>query len=168
MPLISLGKNGMTSSQSASRREKSVTVRDIMTRPVITISPDSAIGPAIRLMRDGNFRRLPVVEAGKLVGIVTDRDLRQATNSPQVLRERWYSDFLLDAIKVRACMTSDPVTVDIDASVLDAVVQLRRYKIGGLPVLENGLVAGIVSTTDVLDYLITLLSQEQGEDFAGK
>ena len=117
-------------------------------------------------MSEGGFRRLPVVEDGRLIGIVTDRDLRQATNSPLVLRERWYSDFLLDAIKVKSCMTPNPITVARTTPVLDVVRLLRQHKIGGLPVVENGAVVGIVTTTDVLDYLIVLLEREQGEGSA--
>ncbi|MEZ4770222.1 MAG: CBS domain-containing protein [Caldilineales bacterium] len=140
---------------------------DIMTEGVITVASDSSIGVAIALMREGGFRRLPVVDDGTLVGIVTDRDLRQATNSPLVLRERWYSDFLLEAIKVKSCMTPDPITVARTTPVLDAVRLLRQHKIGGLPVVEDGAVVGIVTTTDVLDYMIVLLEREQGEGSAG-
>lgn len=140
---------------------------DIMSGAVITISPDSSIGVAIALMREGGFRRLPVVDEGRLVGIVTDRDLRQATNSPLVLRERWYSDFLLEAIKVKSCMTPDPVTITPDTPVLEAVRLLRQHRIGGLPVVEEGAVVGIITTTDILDYAIVLLDREQGEESAG-
>ncbi|MCA9870302.1 MAG: CBS domain-containing protein [Caldilineae bacterium] len=137
-----------------------------MSEVVVTVTPDSSIGVAIVLMSEGGFRRLPVVEDGRLIGIVTDRDLRQATNSPLVLRERWYSDFLLDAIKVKSCMTPNPITVARTTPVLDVVRLLRQHKIGGLPVVENGAVVGIVTTTDVLDYLIVLLEREQGEGSA--
>ena len=140
---------------------------DIMSGTVITVSPDSSIGVAIALMREGGFRRLPVVDEGRLVGIVTDRDLRQATNSPLVLRERWYSDFLLEAIKVKSCMTPDPITIAPDTPVLDAARLLRQHKIGGLPVVEGGEVVGIITTTDTLDFLIVLLDREQGEESAG-
>ena len=136
---------------------------DIMTEGVVTIAPESSIGVAIALMREGGFRRLPVVEDGRLVGIVTDRDLRQATNSPLVLRERWYSDFLLEAIKVQSCMTPDPITIACTTPVLDAIRLLRQHRIGGLPVMEDGAVAGIITTTDALDFLIVLLEREQGE-----
>lgn len=136
-------------------------VRDVMTEKVVTVSPNSSIGDAIALMREGEFRRLPVVEDGKLVGIVTDRDLRQATNSPLVLREKWYSDFILEAIKVKACMTADPITVTPDATVLEAVRLMRDRKFGGLPVVEGDRVVGVITITDALDYLIQLLEREQ-------
>lgn len=140
---------------------------DIMSETVITVTPDSSIGVAIALMREGGFRRLPVVEDDRLVGIVTDRDLRQATNSPLVLRERWYSDFLLEAIKVKSCMTPDPITIAPETPVLDVVRLLRQHKIGGVPVVDRSAVVGIITTTDILDYLIVLLDREQGEGSTG-
>ncbi|MER2598868.1 MAG: CBS domain-containing protein [Caldilineales bacterium] len=133
-------------------------VRDIMISPVITIAPGDSIGQAIELMQQHNFRRLPVVEEGRLLGIVTDRDLRQATNSPLVVRERWYNEFLLEAIKVQACMTANPFTAAPDAPVIDAARLMRHHKIGGLPVTEADRVVGMVTITDLLDCLITLLA----------
>jgi acetoin utilization protein AcuB len=139
-------------------------VGEIMTKDVITITPTSSIGAAIELMRQHGFRRLPVVEEDRLIGIVTDRDLRQATNSPLVLRERWYSEFLLDAIKVRSCMTADPITVDPSTPVVDAARRLRQHKIGGLPVVaadDSHRVVGMVTVTDMLDCLIHLLASDE-------
>ncbi len=137
-------------------------VGNIMTTAVITIAPTSSIDAGIELMREHGFRRLPVVEEGRLVGIVTDRDLRQASNSPLVLRERWYNDFLLEAIKVRSCMTPQPITVTPTTSVGAAAALLRRHKIDGLPVVddeETDRVVGIVTVTDMLDCLIELLTE---------
>ncbi len=142
-------------------------VGTIMTSQVVTVAPTSSIGAAIELMREHGFRRLPVVEDGKLIGIVTDRDLRQATNSPLVLRERWYSEFLLEAIKVRSCMTPDPITVQPSTPVADAARRLRQHKIGGLPVVDSDddqHVVGMVTITDMLDCLIHLLSVDGGSD----
>ena len=136
-------------------------VRDTMTREVATVTPDSPIGTAIQRMREGGFRRLPVVDNGRLVGIVTDRDLRLATNSPLVLHEKWYSEFILETVKVKACMTSNPITVAPDASMLEAARLLRKHKIGGLPVVEAGHLVGIVTTTDVLDLAITLMEEKE-------
>lgn len=133
----------------------------IMTQEVITVDPTSSIGTAIELMRSHGFRRLPVVEEGRLVGIVTDRDLRQATNSPLVLGEKWYNDFLLEAIKVRSCMTSNPLTVEPATPVREAARILREHKIGGLPVVAGERVVGMVTVTDLLDFLIQLLAQEE-------
>ncbi len=138
-------------------------VSSVMTTDVVTVTSATSIGAALALMTEGHFRQLPVVEEGRLVGIVTDRDLKQATDSPLVLREKWYDDFLLEEIKVKACMTSDPITVTPDTSVLDAVRLLRQFKFGGLPVVKDDALVGIVTIIDVLEYLIRLLETEQGE-----
>ncbi len=108
-------------------------------------------------MRQRGCRRLPVVEAGKLVGIISNIDLRRATNSPLVLRERWYDEFLLDHITVRGCMTPDPVTVTSQTPLVAAAKLMRDRKIGGLPVLDDGRLVGIVTETDLLNYLIRTL-----------
>ncbi len=142
-------------------------IGNIMTPEVITTDLASSIGAAIELMREHGIRRLPVVEDNKLVGIVTDRDLRQATNSPLVLRERWYSEFLLEAIKVRSCMTPGPITVTPATPVAQAARILRGHKIGGLPVVDVGQadrLVGMVTITDMLDCLIELLTPEEESD----
>ena len=100
---------------------------------------------------------MPVVEKGVLVGIITDRDLRLAMNSPFVMREGWYDSYLMEHIEVRSCMTPDPVTVEADDKLLDAVRLMRKHKIGGVPVMENGELIGILTETDLLNFLERLL-----------
>jgi acetoin utilization protein AcuB len=82
-----------------------VMVEQVMRRDPAQIGPNDSIRVAIERMRERGCRRLPVVENAKLVGIVSDRDLRRATNSPFVLRERSSDDFILDHVPVRACMS---------------------------------------------------------------
>lgn len=136
-------------------------VRDVMTPDPITISPNHSIGSALARMRQGGFRRLPVVENGKLVGIITDRDLRLAMNSPFVMREGWYDSYLMEHIEVRSCMTPDPLVLDADKNLLDAVRLMRKHKFGGMPVLEANELVGILTETDLLDYLEQLLAAQQ-------
>src|SRR5574342_399694 len=85
-----------------------VTVADVMTPDPVSVAPEDSLRLARDRMAEGNFRRLPVVQSGRLVGIVTSRDLRRATNSPFVLRERWYDDIILDQVKVWGAMTANP------------------------------------------------------------
>ena len=133
------------------------TVEQVMTCDPTTISPDEPLRVAIDRMRERNCRRLPVVQSGKLVGIISDRDLRRATNSPVVMQERWYNEFLLDKITVRACMSAEPITITAQTRIADAARVMRDRKIGGLPVVEGERLVGIVTETDLLNYLIRVL-----------
>lgn len=147
-----------------------VTVADVMTSDPVTVMPDDSLRLARDRMAEGGFRRLPVVQSTRLVGIITDRDLRRATNSPFVLRERWYDDLILDQVKVWGAMTANPVTVEAGAALIAAAKLMRDHKICGLPVLEGtesepigqempgeGRLVGIITQTDMLGYLIQLL-----------
>jgi acetoin utilization protein AcuB len=135
-------------------------VADIMTPNPVTVTPRNAIRTAVNLMREGGYRRLPVLDRGRLVGIITDRDLRRAANSPFVVREQWYDNFILDHIEVGSCMTPNPLTIEPGASIADAARMMRTHKIGGLPVVAGGQLVGIITETDLLDFLIELLVME--------
>jgi len=126
----------------------------------VTVTPRNAIRTAINLMREGGYRRLPVVDRGRLVGIITDRDLRRAANSPFVVREQWYDNFILDHIEVGSCMTPNPLTIEPTVPIADAARLMRNHKIGGLPVVTDGQLVGIITETDLLDFLIELLAGE--------
>jgi len=124
-------------------------VRDIMRRPAIAVSADTPLEDAYRTMRREGIRHLPVEEAGRLVGVVTDRDLRLATSalSPTPLpRERPVSEI----------MARDPETADPDDAVEDAARTMRQKKIGCLPVLEGGRLTGIITGLDLLDAILRM------------
>lgn len=136
------------------------TVSDFMTRQVVTIAPDDKLRQAAERMQARGCRRLPVVEDGRLVGIISDRDVQLALASPFVLRERWYDDKLLDETLVRACMALDVTSVSPETPLIQAAVLMRDHKIGGLPVVEKDQLVGILSETDMLNALIQLLIAE--------
>jgi len=138
-------------------------VRNVMTPDPITISPNHSIGAALARMRRGGFRRLPVVEKGKLVGIITDRDLRLAMNSPFIMREGWYDSYLMEHIEVRSCMTPDPITANADENLLHVVQVMRARKIGGMPVMADDRLIGIITETDLLDHLEHLLAEKNAQ-----
>jgi len=135
-------------------------VADIMSSNPVSVTPRNAIRTAINLMREGGYRRLPVIERGRLVGIITDRDLRRAANSPFVVREQWYDNFILDHIEVGSCMTPNPLTIEPTAPIAEAARLMRNHKIGGLPVVADGQLLGIITETDLLDFLIEILASE--------
>jgi len=109
----------------------------LMTYGAATVSSHDTLQTAATLMEKGGFRRVPVVDDDKLVGIVSDRDVRA------------HSGYLVQT-KVTAAMTSDPKTVTPHMSVEDAARLMIEHKIGGLPVVEDGKLVGILTTTDVL------------------
>ncbi len=86
-------------------------VKDLMTTDVITIQDVDSLREAIRKMSAGRFRRIPVMKQGALVGIITDRDIRQALNSPVVFHERSADEYLLDTVTVGSSMTRNPLTI---------------------------------------------------------
>jgi len=130
---------------------------EIMTRDPACARPGDPLRVALGLMRARKCRRLPVVEGGKLVGIVSDRDVRLALNSPFILRERQQDQEVLDRVVVAECMSPNPISLPPDASVLDAARLMRDRKFGGVPVVDAGRLVGIVTETDVLNYFIQAL-----------
>jgi len=141
------------------------TVSDFMTRQVVTVAPDDKLRQAAERMQARGCRRLPVVEDGRLVGIISDRDVQLALASPFVLRERWYDDKLLDETLVRVCMALDVTSVSPETPLIQAAVLMRDRKIGGLPVVEKDQLVGIISETDMLNALIQLLIAESASPF---
>lgn len=108
-----------------------------MTPHPITISPDQRLPDAVELMQQQRFRSLPVVDRGKLVGIITDRDIRINLNP-------------LEALEVGKVMSTKVITVNSQTSVWEAARLLAERRVGALPVVDGSVLVGIVSTTDLL------------------
>ncbi|MHB8781638.1 MAG: CBS domain-containing protein [Candidatus Geothermincolia bacterium] len=125
-------------------------VRDAMTAHPITLNPHDTLGDAMRLAQRHGFRRFPVVEKGRLVGIITDRDLRGAGLSTAIVYEKRYQDYMLDRIQVGGIMSRHPFTVTPDTPLRDAAALLLKEKIGGLPVTERDELVGVITETDVI------------------
>lgn len=136
-------------------------VKDLMTTNVVTIRTVDTLREAIGMMSAGRFRRIPVVREGTLVGIVTDRDIRQALNSPVVIRERSADEYLLDSVTVGSSMTNNPLTTSPEDDILKAAEIMERNKIGGLPVVDGGRLVGIITISDLMNYLIRHLRGER-------
>jgi acetoin utilization protein AcuB len=139
-------------------------VRDHMSGDPVALKPGDNLRKARQLIMDFGLRRFPVVEEGKLVGIVTDRDVRQADISSAVVQERRYQDYLLDRIQIAGIMTPDPITVSPDTPLVTAAQLLLENKIGGLPVVDKGCLVGIITETDMIVTLIDLLKKSPGTD----
>lgn len=135
-------------------------VRDVMTRSPVTVRADESLHTAQQRMADANCRRLPVMDdAGKVCGILTDRDVRLALHSSLVMRERWQDDMLLGHTEVSACMTPDPVCITPDAPLTDAITIMLTRSFSGLPVVDSGgRLVGVITVTDMLRTLAALLA----------
>ncbi len=129
-----------------------LTVNDLMTEIPNTVTPQTTIRQVVEIMKSQGCRQLPVLLNGKLVGILTDRDVRLVMNSPLILHGRWQDDEILDNITAETCMTPDPMTVSPETPAYQAANMLSIYKFGALPVVDNGVLVGIITVTDFLDY----------------
>lgn len=131
-----------------------LTVNDLMTLDPQTVSPDTPLRQVIDLMKREGCRQLPILDEGKLIGIVTDRDVRLAMNSPLVVHVREVNEELLDRLTAQSCMTPDPLTVTPNTPAYRAAEILSLYKFGALPVLDDEALVGIITVTDFLDYFV--------------
>lgn len=144
----------------------SLLVRDWMTKDPLTAEPKTSIKAAWKLMQDRRIRHLPVVEQRRLVGIVTDRDLRRVLPSPATSLEIHELHYLLDRLTVSEVMTKDVITTTPFTPMAEAARTLLRNRIGALPVLEGGALVGILSQVDVLEGLTSAAETEAVERVA--
>lgn len=140
-------------------------VRWRMTPNPIVIDPQTSILDALHIMKEKKVRRLPVVAHGKLVGIVTEKDLRESPSLKATSLSIFELNYLLAKTPVSEVMTKDPITVTPDTTIEEAAVIMRDNQISGLPVVEDGKVVGIVTETDIFDMLVKLLGFRTGARF---
>jgi acetoin utilization protein AcuB len=136
-------------------------VGERMSKPVITISTDTPIPDALNLMKKEHIRRAPVIKDGKLVGIITDNDLRNASPSQATTLSIWEMNYLLSKITVTEVMSKNVMTVTEDTPIESAARIMADNKIGGLPVLRNGNVVGIITETDLFKLFLELLGARE-------
>jgi len=123
-------------------------VRDVMTWNVVTVSSDTPIMEARKIMDAHGVRRLPVVDRGKLVGMVSKERITRTAPSPATSLSVWEINYLLAKMTVKEVMGKDPVTVDPDMSVEAAIALAQKRGVGALPVLEKNKLIGIATTND--------------------
>jgi acetoin utilization protein AcuB len=137
-------------------------VRERMSQEPVTITPDVSVTDALRLMRERKVRRLPVLDShGKLVGIVSDQDLLYASPSPVSSLSVWEMNYLLARLKVEEVMTRKVITVTEDTPLEEAARIMADNKIGGLPVMRDDKLVGIVTETDLFKIFLELLGARQ-------
>src|SRR5262245_43940686 len=119
-------------------------VRDRMIKNPVTIGPLEMLATAQEKMATGHFRRLPVVEDGALIGILTDRDIRRHVGSEE-------------RTKVRATMTETPLTISPDMPIEEATQLMLKHQMSGLPVTDNGKLVGILTASDILQTFLEMV-----------
>lgn len=132
-----------------------------MSHPVISINPEMPITDALNLMKRERIRRTPVVKEGKMVGIISDKDLLNASPSPATSLSVWEMNYLLSKIRVRDVMTRKVLTVTEDTPIEEAARIMADNKIGGLPVMRDGRVVGIITETDLFKIFLELMGARE-------
>lgn len=136
-------------------------VGERMSKPVITISPETPIAEAMNMMKVEHVRRFPVVKEGKLVGIVSDKDILNASPSPVSTLSIWEMNYLLNRITVNEVMMKNVMTVTEDTPIEQAARIMADNKIGGLPVMRDGGVVGIITETDLFKMFLEIMGARE-------
>jgi len=134
-----------------------------MSHPVISIAPETPIHDALALFKKEHIRRAPVIKDGKLVGIISETDLLNASPSPVSSLSIWEMNYLLSKVTVKQVMTKKVMIVDEDTPIEEAARIMADNKIGGLPVMRSGKVVGIITETNLFRIFIELMgAREKG------
>jgi acetoin utilization protein AcuB len=133
-----------------------------MSKQVITVDANDSMNKAIHLLKEHNIKMLPVMEKGKLVGIVTDRDLKRSSASDATSLEIHELLYLISKIKVKDIMTKNPITIPLDYTIEEAAEVLLKHNISGVPVIDHhGNIVGIITQNDIFRTLISLTGVEK-------
>lgn len=133
-----------------------------MTRNPITIDSDASIIETIHLMKEKNVRRLPVMQKGKFVGLITDRMIKEYTPSKATALDTWEIHYILSKTPVKQAMNAKPYTVTPDTDLTDAAQLIHDQKLYGLCVVDfKGDLVGILTTTNILEALIAICKNPQ-------
>jgi acetoin utilization protein AcuB len=136
-------------------------VGERMSYPVVSVNPELPINEALTLMRRERIRRTPVIRDGKLVGIISDKDLLNASPSPATSLSIWEMNYLLSKITVRDVMTREVLTVTHDTPIEEAARIMADNKIGGLPVIQDDKVVGIITETDLFKIFLEMMGARE-------
>ncbi len=131
-------------------------VSNWMSKPVITIDANDSMHDAMTLLKENDINMLPVMSKGKLVGIITDRDVKRSSASDATTLEIHELLFLISKIKVKEIMTKDPITVPSDYTIEETAQVLLEKNISGVPVVDGKTVVGTITQTDIFRAMISL------------
>src|SRR5512139_2680675 len=136
-------------------------VGERMSRPVISVTPDMPINDALAMFRKEHIRRAPVMKDGKLAGMVTETDLLNASPSPVTTLSIWEMNYLISKVKIKDVMSKKVITVNSDTPIEEAARIMADKKIGGVPVMDDGKVVGIITETDLFKIFLELMGARQ-------
>jgi acetoin utilization protein AcuB len=136
-------------------------VGERMSRPVISVSPDESINDVLAMFKREHIRRAPVMKGGKLLGIVSESDLLNASPSSVTTLSIWEMNYLISKVKVKNVMTKKVTSVDKDTPIEEAARIMADQKIGGMPVLSAGKVVGMITETDLFKIFLELMGARQ-------
>jgi acetoin utilization protein AcuB len=136
-------------------------VGERMSHPIISMAPDMPVHDALNMFKRERIRRAPVVKEGKMVGIVSDKDLLNASPSPASSLSVWEMNYLLSKITVSEVMTKKVITVAEDTPIEEAARIMADNKIGGLPVMRDSHVVGIITETDLFKVFLELMGARE-------
>jgi len=131
-------------------------VGERMSKPVISVSPDLPINEALNVMKRESIRRTPVIQYDKLIGIVSDIDLVNASPSQATSLSVWELNYLLSKITVKDVMTRTVFTVNEDVPIENAARMMVDNQVGGMPVMRGDTVVGIITETDIFKVFLEL------------
>ena len=139
-------------------------VQNWMTTDVVSVGPDTSLLKVGKLMKDHHIRRIPVVdEQGQVIGIISDRDVRDASPSKATTLDMYEMHYLLAELKAKNIMTAKPITVKPTDTVEQAALIMLDNKVGGLPVVDDsGKLVGIISDHDVFKALVDITGARMG------
>lgn len=135
---------------------KTTYLKEWMTSEPVTIDSETTVPEAHNILKENNFRRLPVVVDDKLVGIITRGDLREAGPSDATSLSIYELKYLIAMLKISEIMTPSPIVVSTETTLYDAAKLMLENKIGGLPVVDGDNVVGITTESDLFRALIEI------------
>ena len=124
-------------------------VRDVMSSPVVSVTRQTRLPMIKHLLREKNIRRLPVLENGHLVGIISLGDVRNAFPSDATTLSIFELSYLLDRVTAEEIMRSDVLTIEADAPLVAAASVMLEHKVSGVPVVQHGEVVGMITESDI-------------------
>jgi len=132
-------------------------VGERMSHPVIPVSPETPINDALAMFKKERIRRAPVIKDGKMIGIVSERDLLNASPSPVTSLSIWEINYLISKVTIKQVMSKNVKTINADVPIEEAARIMADSKIGGMPVLRSGKVVGMITETDLFKILLELM-----------